>query len=469
MAAMSDPAGNPPTLPAPPRRRRIWNWLLISIVGLTALLCVSPIVLLWLRSLPYRRAVEAELERIRSAGEPTTPAELEEFYSSCVGDVDCTLVSTQALEPLFDFHWPEDVPSAMDSSTELPQPGHPWPQGEQAMDLLDAHQQTLRALHEAAACGGPARYPTEFSQGISAQLPHLWPMRDAVTLLLLESFVRARKGDAAGAAKSLQAAIRFPDTLACEPSLISQLARIAMHRKAIRMCEFLNLHASLNDDELQGLRTDIDASAWPEALERSLLGERPIMLTSLETSPEDDLGALERSAYQFTRWELMAGHLDLYADVVEACRQGPTALLARMEEFEEWSDELGNERRLKPQEIAAAMMLPALISATNAFVIAVAEDIAADAAIAAELFRRRHGRLPASLEELVPEFLSEVPLDPFDGQPLRLVERDGAWIAYSVGANCTDDGGLRADDPREGDVTFELRPPAGIVPDSAGQ
>jgi hypothetical protein len=50
-----------------------------------------------------------------------------------------------------------------------------------------------------------------------------------------------------------------------------------------------------------------------------------------------------------------------------------------------------------------------------------------------------HGNLPPDLSALVPEFLDAVPVDDFDGQPLRYSpERK---IVYSVGKNLKDDGG----------------------------
>jgi hypothetical protein len=42
----------------------------------------------------------------------------------------------------------------------------------------------------------------------------------------------------------------------------------------------------------------------------------------------------------------------------------------------------------------------------------------------------------------VPEFLSSVPLDPVDGEPLRYRRNgDGTFLLYSVGENGVDDGG----------------------------
>ena len=41
------------------------------------------------------------------------------------------------------------------------------------------------------------------------------------------------------------------------------------------------------------------------------------------------------------------------------------------------------------------------------------------AVLACRSYRAKHGNLPASLDELVPEFLDEVPRDPYDGEKLR--------------------------------------------------
>jgi len=62
-------------------------------------------------------------------------------------------------------------------------------------------------------------------------------------------------------------------------------------------------------------------------------------------------------------------------------------------------------------------------------------------ALAVERFRISHGHWPDSLTSLVPEYLGKVPLDPFDGKPLRYrLLKDGV-IIYSVGPDETDDGG----------------------------
>lgn len=67
------------------------------------------------------------------------------------------------------------------------------------------------------------------------------------------------------------------------------------------------------------------------------------------------------------------------------------------------------------------------------------------AELAARLFTLEKGRRPASLEELVPEYLPEMPIDTYNGQPLRCkVDLDRLMI-YSVGRDGVDDGGRVTD------------------------
>jgi hypothetical protein len=65
--------------------------------------------------------------------------------------------------------------------------------------------------------------------------------------------------------------------------------------------------------------------------------------------------------------------------------------------------------------------------------------------LALRIWKSEHGDWPESLEALVPSILPAIPLDPFagDGQSLRYSRTDGSYLLYSVGANGTDEGGVR--------------------------
>ncbi len=76
-------------------------------------------------------------------------------------------------------------------------------------------------------------------------------------------------------------------------------------------------------------------------------------------------------------------------------------------------------------------------------------------AAALELYRRQHGDWPRTLQQLVPEYLDAVPLDPYSGRPLRYIPGEAV---YSIGHNLNDDGGTGRDRTPSAahDIVFRL-------------
>jgi hypothetical protein len=75
---------------------------------------------------------------------------------------------------------------------------------------------------------------------------------------------------------------------------------------------------------------------------------------------------------------------------------------------------------------------------------AIAEQRLTATALAIRLYGLEHdGRVPADLEDLVPDYLATLPLDPMaaGGRRLRLVSSPTDPLLYSVGDDGTDDGG----------------------------
>jgi len=84
------------------------------------------------------------------------------------------------------------------------------------------------------------------------------------------------------------------------------------------------------------------------------------------------------------------------------------------------------------------------------------------AGIAVERYRLRLGRWPAALTDIPADLLPAVPLDPFDGKPLRFVTRTNGVTVYSIGQDGKDDGGADANastNRQNGDVVFRLYDP----------
>ncbi len=85
----------------------------------------------------------------------------------------------------------------------------------------------------------------------------------------------------------------------------------------------------------------------------------------------------------------------------------------------------------------------------------------AAAALAIRLSELDHGRRPETLDELVPDYLPAVPLDPMDpaGGPIRYRPHADPPLLYSVGPDLIDQGGVpleTVDGERRGDMLLYL-------------
>jgi hypothetical protein len=88
------------------------------------------------------------------------------------------------------------------------------------------------------------------------------------------------------------------------------------------------------------------------------------------------------------------------------------------------------------------MLLPALINASQKEGANFAIVNCTVAALAIERYKLAHEkRLPDTLEALVPEYLKAVPVDVFDGKPLRFQRVDHGWQVYSIGPDLKDSHG----------------------------
>jgi hypothetical protein len=79
-------------------------------------------------------------------------------------------------------------------------------------------------------------------------------------------------------------------------------------------------------------------------------------------------------------------------------------------------------------------------------------------ALALRLYRKENGRYPENLQQLVPKYLPSVPIDPYDGKPLRYRKLQKGFKVWSVGGNRKDDGGVKVRDWwRKGDLVLESK------------
>jgi len=91
--------------------------------------------------------------------------------------------------------------------------------------------------------------------------------------------------------------------------------------------------------------------------------------------------------------------------------------------------------------------------------------------LAIQAWRNTNGSLPESLSELVPQIISEIPVDPFDpgGGLLQYRRTEEGYVLYSVGPNGSDEGGIPPDEEDLGGFeTGDLRLDIQYAPEPEG-
>jgi hypothetical protein len=130
--------------------------------------------------------------------------------------------------------------------------------------------------------------------------------------------------------------------------------------------------------------------------------------------------------------------------------------------YRDRQQELGQiESSLKamPRGILTSLLLPALGAVDVAAAEAEARQRLTHLALAAHRYRLEHGDFPETVGELETSGFAVLTHDPFTGELLQLVRRNGAVVLYSFGPNQADDGGAASEESGQGDLVFILKAP----------
>jgi len=282
-------------------------------------------------------------------------------------------------------------------------------------------------------------------------------------MLSLEAQVCAHRGDASGVADSIHAMCKLSNSLEHEPIMISQLVRIAIGGMSAGVCRRLLPYVDFSDADLQRLAEDFRTTRYEGSFRRSLIGERAVVVQVFQNpSKSDEVGAeLSKTVgpvLGLNRNEDLCKYLESLERMITAAAKPMPQAQNEFDQIEQELDALMTSDLNRARYVLTANLLPAVAGSFDAVGKGNATNVATTTAIAIKRYRRARGQIPEDLKQLVPDFLPEVPTDPFDGNPLRYIVKDGEYLIYSVGGNGQDDGGL--DDGGKGkpasDIVFRV-------------
>ena len=438
-------------------------WAFVAGAIVLLLLISSVSWMLYLGALS--REVEAKLAAIKKAGYPVTLQDLNAWYPYPEGE-NAADVYEQAFAALVDHDSEKwgDLPVV--GGGTMPELGESLPPDmkKRIAEFVAANAKAIDLLHQAAAIKG-CRYNVDFSMGVNVRLPHLGKLRQCSMTLALAALLAAEEGRSDGVADATRSGLAVGHSLGSEPDLISELVRMPCLGITINNLQRAMNRTTLTPQQCAGLAELLSAADAPDALIRVMATERCMIYAYLlpngeiwkqdwaKSARERIARAIGGSVKARLLW------LDVMERYINALRAPEGELYQRTAAVD---DAVTRELHQDAQSIPHISARIVLLELPN-YRWWIASDLkcrarlrTARTALAVEQFRQANGRLPKTLDELVPAYLSAVPLDPFDGKPLRYKLLDKGYVVYSIGRDEIDDGGAEMDDEHKGDVPFRI-------------
>jgi hypothetical protein len=413
----------------------------------------------WLAYQDYTRRSEGERERAAAL------AELDEQFPEgwrfeavfgrrpTVAPERNAALAIPALGKAIPQRWLNEIPEGLFST---PAPVRPDPANlallrEKLAEVRDPLEKCRRFATE-----GEGRVVIEYQTNfLQTSVVDAQRTRKLVYLLALDALVRSEDGDTAGAMQSCRAALKVASWLKDEPCAIVQLIRVADTWMAGRAVERALAQGEPPAAELAWFQKYCEADDRLPVFRFTIQGEMALALRCCDDVAAGKLTfaelAMDRTP---SRWEQMrewplrrwytaaiTAHTARSFARVLAVSKMPTE-----QQFQAMQTLVGELRALPADSsslpaLMSRLLIPSYERLHEAFLRHHAGQRCLAAALAAERFRRDQGRWPGSLAELAPQYMKQVPTDPFDGHPLRLKRTDDGLVIYSVSQDGTDDGG----------------------------
>jgi hypothetical protein len=300
---------------------------------------------------------------------------------------------------------------------------------------------------------------TYAADGFSTSYAHLRPAREVAELLKHDAMRRSAEGDIDAALASGRGILNAGRSMYDEPSLIVQLARTACCLVALKSIERSLAQGEPSEAALNRLRRLLEEEeAFPVMLvaargERAIAdrflqalrsGQVPSVMTVLGTKPgRFQIGNFDAEdlAYRYYFKSSSGQHAALLVHLNELVEITKLPIEEQAPRLAQFDISQGSQ----------PLLVRSLMYSTSKIGDAVLRSKAglrcALVAIALERYRRVHGRWPDSLAALVLEYLPCVPIDPYDGAPLRFRRLADRVVVYSVSLDRQDNGGNITDNP----------------------
>ena len=304
-------------------------------------------------------------------------------------------------------------------------------------------------------CRFPVQYDYQPSWGIL--LPHLARMKGLTMLTQVKATAELEAGKPAEAFADLKLGLRLSESIREEPLLIDHLVRIATLAIDLQTLREGLVRHVWTESQLAEIGTNLASVDLLAEYESAMRGERALSVSGLDylrrrgfrDNPMNYLDNAEGGSSSSLNFSPMPGGW-IYQNMKTISEMGqeftfPAVDVRAHRIYPEISENGAREvetMRVGPYNIFAKRLLPALQKCIQKSARMQTYVDSARIACALERYRLAEGKVPDTLEALVPRFIDRIPNDVIDGKPLRWRhEGEGGYDLYSIGWNRKDDGG----------------------------
>jgi len=343
-----------------------------------------------------------------------------------------------------------------------------WEEVAAAVRLNSKAFELLQRMIENPDLDFGVHYERGFGAGCDSRNLHLAETKRVAQRLGSATMSDLHEGDTASAVKNLRALLALTKALEGQHFLISELVQIAIAAMAVPVTWDVLQSLNVTDAQLAQLENDWAALDFIQADENALEMERVMRLMSvaqwrfsnkeLQQLLDSEKVAMPMETVQLFLWRYWWSYPDelrrLKGDEVllettrfvktnhffQTAMQHQTKELDALGLNKVADDSSGSSNQ--DMHTLLSQSFPALSGVSSRLMRIEAARQITVTAIALKRSQLKHGNYPPDLNSLVPEFVSAVPFDPVDGQPLRYRPKaDGTFLLYSIGENGKDDNG----------------------------
>jgi len=397
-------------------------------------------VVLWM--VAKGSSIKRQLAEIRAQGHPTSLAELSEMNQLPPGVENAAPLYEEAFTVYVKPDNSDNTPYA--GSGELPPRGQPLPEAMVSAieDYLTDNKETLDLLRKATAIEH-CHYDWNMAGGLPLRgLEHL---RSGAFLLVTAARLSAHQGDAEAALAYLDDGLHLARSVRREPALISYLVHIACTTVCLRSLEQTLSVTPLSDEQLVRVDRMLTEAGAACDFTQALISERCYAIECIRNPSLMGKGGARMPSIPILGRVGLADMLDYMAAGIEASE---LPLDQRVARFRQIGEALEDMRFL---HVIVKTLAPALSRAAELDLRLQADIDMARTAVAIERYRLAKGALPKDLATLVPDYLDQVPIDPFDSQPIRYRRAKPGYRLYSVFEDGQDHDGKGRNEIDRGD------------------